>query len=129
MAWDDSANAGFSTGEPWLPLHPDWQTRNLAAQRGEPGSMWQLHHDLLALRRQHPALSVGDWHAVEASGDLLAYERRHCDQRMLIVLNLGDRPQGFSIPEWAEGFTPRLSTRGGTPDPALLRPSEGLILA
>ncbi|UYY56869.1 alpha-amylase family glycosyl hydrolase [Sphingomonas sp. S2-65] len=129
MAWDDSPNAGFTTGTAWLPLHADWQTRNVAAQRSEAGSMWQLHHDLLALRRQHPALAVGDWHPVDAGGDLLAYERRHGDQRLLIVLNLGDQPQGFSIPEWAEGFTPLLSTRGGTPDPALLLPNEGLILA
>ena len=29
MPWDDSANAGFTKGTPWLPLHDDWPTRNV----------------------------------------------------------------------------------------------------
>ena len=127
MAWDASANAGFSTADPWLPLHPDWLARNVAAQRNDPASMWRLTQKLLALRHEHPALALGDYHPVECSGDLLAYERRLGDERLLILLNLGDRPQGFAIPEWAEGLTVLAAARGGT-DPALLSPNEGYIL-
>lgn len=127
MAWDDSVNAGFSTAEPWLPLHADWQRRNVAAQRATPGSMWRLHRDLLALRRKHPALSIGTWHPIDCVGSLLAYERRHGDARMLVVLNLGGETESFAIPEWAEDLSILLSARGGD-DPALLRPHEGMIL-
>ncbi len=127
MAWDASINAGFSTGAPWLPLHHDWQTRNLAAQRDDPHSMWRLHHDLLALRRSRAALSSGDWLPIECAGSLLAYERRSGDERLLIVLNLGDTPQSFAIPEWAEGLSV-LRTTGTGGDPAILGPNEGYIL-
>jgi alpha-glucosidase len=128
MAWDDSPNAGFTTGTPWLPLHPDWPTRNAKAQRNQIGSMWRLYQDLLACRRTYKALAIGDWAPVDAGGNLLAYERRHGDERLLIVLNLGDRSESFAIPEWAEGLSVLHSCRGGT-DPALLGPHEGLILA
>lgn len=127
MAWDASANAGFSTASPWLPLHADWQARNVAAQRQDPRSMWRLYHDLLALRRAHPALSVGDWLPIECAGSLLAYERRHGDERLLVVLNLGDAAESFAIPEWAEGLSVLLATGTGD-DPAVFGPNEGYIL-
>jgi glycosidase len=127
MAWDDSPNAGFSAAAPWLPLHPDWRVRNVAAQRGDPASMWRLTRKLLALRHAHPALALGDYRPVEAKGDLLAWERRLGHDRLLVVLNLGDRPQAFAIPEWAEGFAVLAAARGGT-DPALLSPNEGYVL-
>ncbi|MEI9849507.1 MAG: alpha-amylase family glycosyl hydrolase [Sphingomonas sp.] len=127
MAWDTGANAGFTSGKPWLPLHADWAARNVATERADPTSMWSLTQRLLALRRAHPALSVGSWHAIDCAGDLLAYERRHGGERLLVVLNLGARPQPFSIPEWAEGLGVLLATGDGD-DPALLLPNEGYIL-
>ncbi|MGK6353739.1 alpha-amylase family glycosyl hydrolase [Sphingomonas sp. DT-207] len=127
MAWDASPGAGFTGGRPWLPLHPDWQERNVAAQREVPGSMWRLYRDLLALRRSRPALSIGDWLPVECSDGLLAYERRRGNERLLVVLNLTDRPQAFAIPEWAEGLSVLLAAQGGR-DPAVLGPDEGYIL-
>lgn len=127
MAWDSSANAGFSAATPWLPLHADWATRNVAAQREDPRSMWRLYRDLLALRRSRAALSVGDWLPIECAGNLLAYERRHRDERLLVVLNLGDAPESFAIPEWAEGLEVLLTTGTGG-DPAVLGPNEGYVL-
>ena len=47
MAWDASPNAGFSAAEPWLPLHADWRTRNVAAESEKPGSMLNLTRALL----------------------------------------------------------------------------------
>ena len=128
MAWDASANAGFGPADPWLPLHPDWQTRNVAVQREDEASMWRLTQKLLAIRHARPALALGDYHPIECGGDLLAYERRLGEERLLVVLNLGDRPHAFSIPEWAEGLDIIAAAQGGT-DPALLGPNEGYVLA
>ncbi|MFV0622392.1 alpha-amylase family glycosyl hydrolase [Sphingomonas sp. ac-8] len=110
MPWDGGAGAGFTTGRPWLPLNPDRATRNVAAQRGDGGSLLTLYRRLLALRRATPALSVGSWHPVVAEGTLLAYERREGDTRLLVVLNLGAMPLRMTVPEWAAGFGPLLST-------------------
>ena len=99
MAWDASANAGFTSGAPWLPLHDDWRTRNVAAEDGDPASMLALYRALLALRREHTALAVGDFRLIESAGDVLAYERRHGDERIVVVLNLGEREQAVTLPD------------------------------
>ncbi|WP_404335405.1 alpha-amylase family glycosyl hydrolase [Sphingomonas sp. MMS12-HWE2-04] len=127
MAWNASAHAGFTRGEPWLPLHEDWPMRNVEAARGDPASLWRLTQKLLALRHDHPALALGSYDRIPCDGDLLAYERRQGDERILVVLNLGNRPHNFAIPEWAEGLSVLVAAQGGT-DPALLGPNEGYIL-
>jgi alpha-glucosidase len=156
MAWDASANAGFSPAEPWLPLHPDWPTRNVAAQEADPRSMFHLYRTLLKLRREHDALAIGDLTLLKAEDDVLAFERRYGEERVNIALNLGDQPRHIppSFPRTREsrlagrsvqwipasaGMTEGdgrelparvlLSTLDGTPQPGLLRPNEGVILA
>ncbi|MCW3834566.1 alpha-amylase family glycosyl hydrolase [Sphingomonas canadensis] len=131
MAWDGSPNAGFSTGEPWLPLHADWPARNVAAERADPASMWCLTRGLLALRRAHPALASGSWHGVAAEGDVLAYERRHGDARLLVALNLGGGEAVLALPEGR--FRPLLTTAGPPGETVegmlSLRADEGVVLA
>ncbi|WP_088368053.1 alpha-amylase family glycosyl hydrolase [Sphingomonas dokdonensis] len=99
MAWDASPNAGFSFGEPWLPLHADWRTRNVAAQHADPQSMLALHRRLLAARRKRPALSLGTLAMHDAASDVLAYERRYGEERLLVVLNLGSQPRRVTLPD------------------------------
>ncbi|MEH3036352.1 MAG: alpha-amylase family glycosyl hydrolase [Sphingomonas adhaesiva] len=122
MPWDDSAFAGFSTVEPWLPLNADWRTRNVAAQDGDPSSMLTLYRRLLALRRARPALGLGDIALVEADRDVLAYERRYGGERLLVALNLSDEPR--AMPFAGEVL---LSTLAGRDDG--LRPNEGVVLS
>jgi alpha-glucosidase len=124
MAWDASPNAGFSRAEPWLPLHDDWRTRNVAAEGSDPGSMLELTRALLRLRRAEPALSVGDYVPVASEGTLLAYERRSGGSRLLVALNLGE--QAVPMPEAAHGAERLLSSLPGEAD--VLRANEGLIV-
>jgi glycosidase len=142
MPWDDTPNAGFSTAAPWLPLNADWRDRNVARLAGAPGSMLTLHRSLLALRRARPALSIGALTLIDgafADADVLAYERRHGDERLLVALNLGHAPRELTLPPWAHGARVLLSTIAGPPDaPAanattvdrlVLRADEGVVLA
>ena len=55
-------------GEPWLPLNADWRERNVEAFERDACSMLNLYRRLLALRRTHPALSVGDISLLEDAG-------------------------------------------------------------
>ena len=99
MPWaGDAPHAGFSTGDPWLPLNADWATRNVAAQRADQGSMLTLYRTLLALRRRHPALGLGEIALLPAEGDAIAYERRHGEARLIVLLNLGSRAQEVTLP-------------------------------
>jgi alpha-glucosidase len=127
MPWDASPKAGFTTGTPWLPLGPDWPTRNVAAQADDPNSMLALVKALLALRRATPALATGDLQLMEATGDVLAYRRGGA---VLVALNLGNTEQVLALPPGE--YRTLLSTLS---DPAplaegslTLRTDEGVIL-
>ena len=97
MQWDASPNAGFCAPdvEPWLPVADDYRIYNAATEREDPASMLNLHRRLLALRRSEPALALGSYDPVEATGDVLAYARETDGRRLLIVLNLGHDPATF----------------------------------
>jgi alpha-glucosidase len=97
MQWSSAPGAGFTTGTPWLPLGIDYQDHNVEQQRQDRTSMLRLYRRLIALRRTEPALSVGTYTPVVAEGDLLAYIREAQGKRFLIVLNLGHRPNQFSL--------------------------------
>ena len=141
MPWDATPNGGFTTGTPWLPLNADWAERNVARLAAAPGSILALHGRLLALRRAHPALSIGDitvLDGIAAAPDVLAYERQHEGERLLIALNLGGSSQELRVAAWLD-HTPLLSTIEGDHAPApaaaahddgrvVLRPDEGVIL-
>ena len=128
MPWDSSPFAGFSTVEPWLPLNADWRTRNVAAQAADPGSMLHLYRSLLAMRRAHDALSVGRFVSAKADTDVLAYERRCKDERLLIALNLGAVTRVLHLPAGTAVAGTLASTRPHRPMDGTLAPDEGLIL-
>ncbi|MGU3492546.1 alpha-amylase family glycosyl hydrolase [Xanthobacteraceae bacterium A53D] len=92
MQWDDTDNAGFSTGEPWLPLAADYPDSNVKDQHTSSHSMLTLHRLLIRLRRLHPALARGDYQGIAAAGDLLAFVRVWEGERILVALNFGDEP-------------------------------------
>jgi alpha-glucosidase len=132
MPWDGSGHAGFSTATPWLPLSTDWPSRNVAQMLQQPNSILALYRRLLAARRAHPALSIGDFTLLDADGDVLAYERRYGSERLIVALNLGPEQQRLELPARANNFRPLLST---VDDAALvadrilrLRSNEGVIL-
>jgi len=93
--------------------------------------MLALHRRLLALRRATPALTLGTYEAVAADGDLLAYQRRDGEARLLVVLNLGPRPASFEAGAPTRTLlSTHLDREGPEPAGALtLRADEGLVLA
>ena len=99
MRWTAAPNAGFCPpdAEPWLPMGDHVASINVEAQSGVAGSVLELHRTLLALRREHPALALGDYGRIEARGDVLVLERARGDDRVVIALNWsdGDAPVGL----------------------------------
>ncbi|HET9614989.1 MAG TPA: DUF3459 domain-containing protein, partial [Candidatus Limnocylindrales bacterium] len=98
MQWDASPNAGFTTGEPWLPVAFEAASVNVAAQRDDPASMLTLYRTLIAIRRASPALRAGAYATVPiASADVFAYRRDGGGESWLVVLNFGDAPGRVSL--------------------------------
>jgi len=132
MSWDESENAGFTTANPWLPLNSDWPTRNVARMTEESHSILILYRRLLALRRDSLALSIGEFGLLKGGDAILAYERRHDSERLIVALNLAERPHGLRLPDWAHGSRLLLSTVDDAAlvegDTLLLRSNEGVVL-
>ena len=133
MQWSGGENAGFTTGKPWLPIAGDHQTINVALERDSPTSILTLYRRLIELRRSEPALSVGDFAPLPLRGDLMAYIRKTDQRRLLVVLNLGAKPQNFSIADLQCRGSLLLSThldrsREAQQDKLELRGDEGAII-
>ena len=126
MAWDASSHAGFTDGDPWLPLHQDWTGRNVTAQDADPGSMLSLYRALLKLRREEQALAVGAIGSITSSEHVLAFQRSHGADRLQIILNLSGIER--QLPEGIGAGELLLSTLGSPPPDGWLRPDEGVIL-
>ena len=96
--------------------------------------MLQLHRELIALRRRRPALTLGSFSLLECKGDLLVYERRKDDDRLAVVLNLGQQPQSVDLPAWLADANVLLSTDPGrapgpSASPLHVEANEGIVLA
>lgn len=115
MQWSAAANAGFSPEglAPWLPVNPNFATGvNVAEQREDAGSLLELYHRLLDVRRRHAALSRGDCVLVDGDApDHLAYVRTAEGSSCLVVLNMTARSQTveFDLPD--RGLRLLVSTR------------------
>lgn len=139
MPWSGGPGARFTSGRPWLRLGPDADTRNVAAQLADPGSVLALYRRLIALRAATPALQVGDLELQPTTEpDVVAYTRDADGQCILVVLNLGPAGLTWRLPEAPDGMGWRLiltTSTSRSPDAvlvggslAILEADEGLIL-
>ena len=112
MQWDASANAGFTSGEPWIAVNPNHSEINVAAERADPRSVLNHYRRLIALRKAEPAVVHGRHAALDADPRLWAYTRQLGDERLLVVCNFStDRvpcpvPAGATLGERLIGNCP-----------------------
>ena len=90
MQWSDAANAGFTTGTPWLKVNPNYTSINAAAQMEDPDSVHSFYKQLIALRK-NPAYSetivYGTLEPVwKERHNLMAYYRRG-EKTLLVIGN------------------------------------------
>jgi alpha-glucosidase len=100
MQWDASVNAGFNAGaKPWLPVGPDYATRNVAAQSSDPASVLSFYRTLIAARRSDPALA-GDFAFVDRNNwSVLSYTRSGGGKTVLVLLNFGVEDALVALPQ------------------------------
>jgi len=102
--WDASANAGFTTGTPWLKVNPNYLTLNEASQDKDPASVLNHFRRALALRQQHKVLIHGQYQLLDAANPhIYAYTRTLGSEKVLVVLNFSSAPRTWALPA---GLTP-----------------------
>jgi alpha-glucosidase len=136
MQWDGSRLAGFTTGDPWLPVNPETATVNVEAQVGDPASMLSLYRRLIAERRASPVLRRGSYRTLPAHKSVFGYARELDGEQRIVLLNFADRPARVRLAALGasgDGLRVRLSTEAGRGPERLaktieLAPDEGVIL-
>jgi alpha-glucosidase len=105
MQWDDSANAGFSTAAPWLPVPPTYKTHNVAAESKDPDSVLAFYKKVLKLRHENSALLEGNYQPINESDDhVLSYLRIYKDHAVVVALNMTNAPQKINAGLKEKGF-------------------------
>jgi oligo-1,6-glucosidase len=88
MQWDDTTNAGFTTGTPWRPVNPNHREVNAARQVGKPGSVFEHHRRLIELRHQDPVVAHGDFQLLLPDHEqLFAFTRGLEGVEIVVVAN------------------------------------------
>lgn len=88
MQWTELRNSGFSDGNPWLPVHTNFQNRNVQSQLSDPESLINLYKKLIQLRHQHPVLVNGNLSFInDLPNNVLSYQRIDQSDTAMIFLN------------------------------------------
>jgi alpha-glucosidase len=107
MQWNRQIYAGFSSAEPWLPVHANYPERNVDQQITDPESLLIFCKHIIQVRKEEPALQRGDFiPLVNDPRHFLAFLRTYQDDQVLVVLNFSSRELIYDIPEgtWVSLF-------------------------
>ena len=117
--------AGFTDGEPWLPLVADAETLCVERQAADPRSTLALARRLAALRAEEPALQGGDQRPLELGPSVLAWSRGGA---FVAAVNFAAEPVAVALPAGAELLLSTDAERAPGGPVEMLGPSEGVLL-
>ncbi len=127
MQWNATANAGFTTGKPWLPVPPSAATINVAAEQDDPGSLFNWYRTLIRLKKTVPAFENGANIMLDTGNTrVLSWMRQAPGVPQVVVsVNFTAQPQTVNLTIGGVGIEPRrlktLLKSPGAADPASLK--------
>lgn len=132
--WDDTHNAGFSTGKPWLKLNPDFLSVNAAAQIKDPQSVYAFYKKLIALRKHSEwkqAIVYGDFAVYPVKDEqVIAYTMKKGPQKLLILINYQNQPAQVRVESGAQTVVINNTSRVNFTGQLLtLSPYQAVVLA
>jgi oligo-1,6-glucosidase len=126
MQWSDAPNAGFTTGQPWLKINPNYLSINVDQQQIDPNSVLAYYRHLLRWRKQTPAIHEGAYRDILPDHPTLwVFERTLPNQCFRIIANFS--PMIVSLPETVVRGKSVLSNCQNVTN--VMRPFEARILS
>ena len=130
--WDATANAGFTTGTPWLKVNSNYLTVNEEAENKDSTSVLNHFRKAMALRQQHKVLVYGRYQILDpANPHIYAYTRTLGPDKVLVVLNFSSEKRDWKLPsDLTLGNAPLLNNYPSfAAGPALaLQPWQAVVL-
>ena len=100
MQWSDAPHAGFSRVAPWLKVHDNYASVNVARQQKDPGSILNFYRALIRLRKQESVLVYGRYQLqLKDDRRIYAYTRTLAEEQILVICNLSGETAPFGWPE------------------------------
>lgn len=102
MQWDNSENAGFTAGKPWLRVDKIFSRENVQMQKEDRYSMLSLYRRLMQLRQQEPSLLTGSYTRIHSDSRMIVFKRQAGDHDgFLVALNFSHSPCYYkSATDW-----------------------------
>ena len=126
MQWNRQANAGFTTGTPWISVNPNYLSVNAEDELADPDSVFNYYRRLIELRHTHDIIVYGDFKPLlEDDASVYAYQRTLDGQVLTVLCNWTDRtvPCALSTGDGEELISNYPSHKEG-----FLRPYEARVL-
>ena len=99
MQWDDSKNGGFTTGEPWIKLNPNYKSINAANEINDEDSIFNYYRKLIRIRKNNEIVVYGKYDLLlEESEEIYSYMRTLNDERLLVICSFSKNETEFILP-------------------------------
>lgn len=99
VQWDDSPQAGFTRGEPWIRINPNYKEINVRQALAEPNSIFYYYQRLIRLRREHPVMVYGAYHLLLPDHpQIYTFTRTLESERLLAIFNFSRETPVFDLP-------------------------------
>ncbi|MCC3667210.1 alpha-glucosidase, partial [Staphylococcus epidermidis] len=99
MQWNNSINAGFTTGKPWFHVNPNYTEINVKQQLNDKFSILSYYKALIQLKKSDLIYIYGKFNMVDAENkQVFAYTRTFKNNTVLIVANLTNEVSELNLP-------------------------------
>ena len=100
MQWNTTKNAGFTTGEPWIKVNPNFMQINVENEQKNPDSILNFYRKLICLRKKNPVFVYGDFTVIDENNPtIFAYTRSFEKDTLFVLLNFSSQEQMFQLPD------------------------------
>ncbi len=125
MHWDDTENAGFTTGTPWIKINPNYTSINAASQVDKEDSVFNYYKTLIGLRKEYPVFVDGKFELLAAEdSQVFAYTRKTEEAELLVICNFyGNEVKCPVEKDWNE-YRLLLTNDKDNQDMSVLKPYE-----
>lgn len=99
MQWSASANAGFTTGTPWIGVNPNYTTINVEQQQADENSTLNFYKNMVRLRKGNELLIYGTYDLHDAENEAVyTYTRTLGDEQVVVICNFTKEEQAYELP-------------------------------
>ena len=133
MQWDNSKNAGFSDGKPWIDMNPNYPDINVKQALEDDDSIFYHYQKLIQLRHQYMVITDGEYKLITHDSAVYGYVREDDYQILVVISSFTDKKVNYHLPDNLKNKDGKLllsnyeSSPKKLPNDLFLEPYESVI--